>query len=1163
MLFSDTDIPTALVDAAFSGSLVVFAGAGVSMQAPLRFPSFDKLVDIIKEDVDPANRLRERYSSKGTNEIIYRETPEQYLSYLESKGHNIRKACTAHLSTKGVVCELHSNLVRLFPHSGPVRIVTTNFDDGFEIAATSAGRDYPVYNSPALPLGSDVSGIVHLHGSISNYSSMVLTAEDYGQAYVTIGWSSRFLVDLFKTYTVLFIGYSCGDSLVDYLTRSISSDMSGRAFALCRESADADSWRIRGVEPVSFNNFEDLPMIIGTWASYMEQSVTDRVHELKRLGAIQELSLEQSDYIIHSLQWNDDDDRALFAGEFCDQSNSFNHLELLHERGLTDYLRKSELTRADQTLLAWTISRFSIERYKELQALCFHVQDELSVHFYERLALNLAGKDAPPAAIGPWVAWFEHVPHHYLARCIYPLAQIVSKCDSPDVTLAILRLLLRVSMGVKENPYSGVESGPTIPINDDYFERQVLDGLKRHKETIGGKLFDYCVEQIELAYSIQTDCWTNENVFDSLSFARSSVEPCNQDRFEHGAVSILLDLARESVSQQMAETAADKCLVSRCNLLVRLGLWIKNKFVCDGECLRLIAKRDYLENMYLKHEVFQLVRNSFESASPSQRKEFIEYLEQLYKKKDDSDYECFNMCSWLLSTTDDPELRRMRDTVLTRHPNYQVREHPDFDFYFSSERIDSSTENKISRADFSIDSLLQRLQNTVNQRADFEKLEIVSTPARDYPDLAISMLETLLKKQRTDAETILCKLLLYSIDWNSQSIQRDSVYSLLLLALADYQTCTTGIEVLRRSYLHMDDRTRWTEEEFEHLLLTSGKNIAVLLEAKSAISTGEDADWLSVGINHPAGKYLELISELENISLKNCSSSKTALTLLKEIDILTLPESATAKGLIACFFSRLNTWIASNSEYAQSFLALLADESWAQAPSWQGIASLSTMSKEAWEMTAYYWKVFFGRHILGNDRLHNNLTRLYVWIMTAHVEEKHRGKMLMICGSASDESLHTACMHIDHWLDSLSDKDQVLQWNSWLSQSFEYLATSSEKNKEIVAKFYCRWIRTAPALRPLLSQAIVRDCSDLKNRDMFIHEGTLKDVVGDSSLTAADKATTIAFLLEHQLYFIHENEVRDVASCICLDDLDSNLSTRLQDAYTRCGMSNVSFKRSL
>lgn len=135
MHFHDVNIPDNLVEAAFSNSLVVFAGAGVSMQSPVCLPSFDGLISKIKQDVDPAGKIRERQcesTPKGT--IIYKETPEQYLSHLEAETHMVRKACSESLPATSKTNELHKNLLRLFPTPAALRIVTTNFDNCFENA---------------------------------------------------------------------------------------------------------------------------------------------------------------------------------------------------------------------------------------------------------------------------------------------------------------------------------------------------------------------------------------------------------------------------------------------------------------------------------------------------------------------------------------------------------------------------------------------------------------------------------------------------------------------------------------------------------------------------------------------------------------------------------------------------------------------------------------------------------------------------------------------------------------------------------------------------------------------------------------------------------------------------------------------------------------------
>ena len=94
-------------------------------------------------------------------------------------------------------------------------------------------------------------------------------------------------------------------------------------------------------------------------------------------------------------------------------------------------------------------------------------------------------------------------------------------------------------------------------------------------------------------------------------------------------------------------------------------------------------------------------------------------------------------------------------------------------------------------------------------------------------------------------------------------------------------------------------------------------NVQYLLEAESSIIFDEDSDWVFVGINHPAGKYLELIAELENLALDNGEKNGIALKLIRELDIFSMVESSVSKALIACYFARFNTWANSDRQYVQ------------------------------------------------------------------------------------------------------------------------------------------------------------------------------------------------------------------------------------------------------
>ena len=58
MNISGVAVPDKLTDALLEGNLVIFAGAGVSMQPPQSLVSFRDLVKDIAKDVDPSGKCK-------------------------------------------------------------------------------------------------------------------------------------------------------------------------------------------------------------------------------------------------------------------------------------------------------------------------------------------------------------------------------------------------------------------------------------------------------------------------------------------------------------------------------------------------------------------------------------------------------------------------------------------------------------------------------------------------------------------------------------------------------------------------------------------------------------------------------------------------------------------------------------------------------------------------------------------------------------------------------------------------------------------------------------------------------------------------------------------------------------------------------------------------
>jgi NAD-dependent SIR2 family protein deacetylase len=155
MRIREIDFPEPLISAQKDGRLVVFAGAGVSMPSPSDLPDFREL----------ANKVAGGILGRKDKEF-----DDRFLGRLQTKGVKVHKRVCEILSNPSSLRNgLHTDLVRLFRSPSDVRLVTTNFDTHFTRAAKeffSDGSRVEVYEAPALPLGDNFNGIVHLHGSV-------------------------------------------------------------------------------------------------------------------------------------------------------------------------------------------------------------------------------------------------------------------------------------------------------------------------------------------------------------------------------------------------------------------------------------------------------------------------------------------------------------------------------------------------------------------------------------------------------------------------------------------------------------------------------------------------------------------------------------------------------------------------------------------------------------------------------------------------------------------------------------------------------------------------------------------------------------------------------------------------------------------------------------
>lgn len=438
MIIAGVDFPEALLDALQSNRLVVFAGAGASMGSPASLPDFRQLAE---------------QTAQGTGQYPTDEEPaERFLGRLEDRGIDVRERVVQTMKSKcPTPTALHHSLLGLFRNPEDVRLVTTNFDPLFETAAGETFTQSPaVFHAPALPLGNRFHGIVHVHGSVDAPAEMVLTDRDFGRAYLTEanGWATRFLLDLFSNYTVLFVGYSHNEAIMRHLTRAIPPfiDQPTRLALVGDQGGDPEYWRRMGIEPIVFpqanaTDFGGLKAAIAGLSEVARRSVLDWQQTMTVIaGAAPPVESEGAAIVEYALR------RPELTRFFVENAVSSRWIGWLDQRGHLDKLfADGDFEEQDGMLSYWLATRFAVTRSDELLSTVARHGGRLNSHFWNRLTWCLRDTDDTPlekAVLARWVHFLMNsLPLRIEYRTLPRLAEMCAKLGAYQNLLQVFDVM--------------------------------------------------------------------------------------------------------------------------------------------------------------------------------------------------------------------------------------------------------------------------------------------------------------------------------------------------------------------------------------------------------------------------------------------------------------------------------------------------------------------------------------------------------------------------------------------------------------------------------------------------------------------------------------------------------------------------------------------------
>ena len=851
MHFGCVDLPNELVESRKAGNLVVFAGAGVSIPSPSNLPDFRELAIEL---------------AQGTTTLEKDEPLDRFLGRLEP-GLRIHEHTRDRLSRpESKPNPLHFNLLKLFGRGSAVRLVTTNFDNHFSTAADEIWKSErpEFFAAPALPLGGDFLGLVHLHGSvIRDPARMVLRDADFGRAYLTEGWARRFLQEMFLKYTVLFVGYSHNDPVMHYLARGLPSSTEGRRFALTPDGDDK-FWKYLGIVALAYpirssgSPHREQELALVEWVRFTAERPLDRRERIRHLVSnLPPGAGEDHDYLVDALN---DEYTARFFAEFARAPEWFEWAQR-RDTFLRLFRKVGDVKPTDEPLAAWFAEGFAIGQAG--RALAWIAQNRLTLGRVCWLAVAQAifrrlnpGEGCP--GLDKWVL---------LLIRTWPgdtdlLELILSRCNCPeDATAALLlfRHLLGPAPELKSNRRMRTMD-PTIAPDMDLHDFGTT-GDKHWTGEAWQRYFRPNLQQFAGSLASIAAAHLEEIALMSKAYC----QPCDPVSIrlpdlgaaslygERSGLGVMVEVAREALFWliERAHNRADglvECWWNAESIVLQrlavLGVAKSAGWPADDK-LAWLLERGLLYRAGFRQEVSAVLTAAFRDASPEMKDRLISTA--LTGPTNAGDYREDRIRTVLRAlNTADPACARVTEELL------KVPQPPEY--VQEAESAPPSMGDLLARPPADQVKELLALGSKDTLRRDRGELASVQRAVAEKPEWGLELAVAL--RERRSSETVLWRCIVAG--WNQDGLTSGQWASALNL-LVDFPE-VTSIALDEITNL-LERRTFGDSNPFKGplfgLAVKAGLQVWKVMESRDVIRTAEEKDWLLVAINDAAGSLAQ------------------------------------------------------------------------------------------------------------------------------------------------------------------------------------------------------------------------------------------------------------------------------------------------------------------
>lgn len=1044
------DFDDRILDAIKDTKLVVFAGAGVSMGPPSNLDNFRQLAEKI-----------------ARNTGIAPELPiDRFLGVLQHRGVAIHQRAVELLSPEGSApTDLHRDLIRLFGAADRIKLVTTNFDLHFETAAQEVyGSSPEIYRAPALPLGYGFHGIVHVHGALPHASSVVLTDADFGRAYLTEGWARRFLLDVFRTHAVLFVGYSHDDVVMNYLARALPADGSAGRYALTETDGN---WNLLGIQPIRFvkgegaGAFQELYKGVAKLAERSARGTLDwQSRMLELVGRAPPVDPEWVDEVEQALR--DVSTCRLFTDVARDVSwpkwlDGRKHLEAL--------FRPGELSEREGQLAFWLAKHYAIDHFDECFELIAGHGLQLNPVLWYAVGRELGlekNKPIEPATLRRWILLLLGSAPETMDRHV--LTWLAERCEALGLVDDVLSLFLQMCVHKFE-----LKRGYVWRESEDDEERSRLKAecslqtdhwslnevyknqIQPHLAELAQPLLSGLIHRFE---RMQADlaAWSGaRDQWDSMSYRRSAIEPHEQDQYTE-ASDVLIDAMRDALERLGANGPAqldariEYLSSSRLALLRRLAVHAvaSHPGKSTDERLAWVRSQVGLDSLAEYHEVHRLAALNYPGGTGAARQALIDAIVTTpFEDADNRSAESralrfqFDWLSWLLASKPDCALAEaVLAPIRARFPQWAVSEHPDLTHWMGSAGWVGS------KSPWSTEQLVAQLPS---EQLD-ALLEFKGT-GFDGPSR-----EGLLSAVRDAAKSVPVWGFQLVVELEQRALWSSDLWSATLQGFRDAELDSTQwrrlLEAVARNDLHTE-HARDIADILLRLVKDGGKPFASELLAIAnpiaehlwtALEPDDDAafdnNWLTRAINRPGGALVEYWLAALSLTLKGKEGADWTMPAyygerFTEAIHDPTPKGAHARSLLAsqtAFLFRLDeAWA------REHLIPLFQDaDSRVFAQAWHGFLAWGRLYPPLVDALMPAFRAAVARAPADLPEQRERLIEFYAALCVFHVDDPLQQLLPNLFQHGTEEDRITFASQIEHMLRQLDSLGIDKVWEGWL-----------------------------------------------------------------------------------------------------------------------------------